>query len=566
MYKNITVKKKIIILSVTTLLIGIIVAVLGFLGGVRKDIVMKSMYDNKLLGMKYIVEITTLSKKNEGIVYATLLQDNVSSNGLKEIAEIPESIDKLLLKLKELKLDPNGKECLLEYEKALIEYKDAYKTVIESINNGNKEEVKSKVEHIESIIVKHQKGLSDLATSLSDDAERLSISERERFKIDNIIFICIILFSTILSIIISTSIIKSITRPLAKIKAYAENLGECDFTSAIDIDSGDEFGEIGIYLNKAQENIRELLNEVQGTTVSLSSGSEELAAIVEEMASKLGEMSIKTDDIINSMQEGGATTEEISASTEEIEASIQVLASQAQLGLDKAEIIKNKSKNLKDASYNSSNNMRNIAIKNKEEIKEALTRAEVIENINQVADTISAIASQTNLLALNAAIEAARAGEDGRGFAVVAEEVRKLAQQTSISAGEIKNTISDVEEAVKKLRESINDILLFIDNDVQTQIDNIIVVGNDYYEDAHYYEETSEQISSMAEEITATIEQVNMAIQQMSSQAQDTSENSNVIRVGVNEAAEGMNQISKTADEQSSMSSVLINLVQKFKI
>jgi hemerythrin-like metal-binding protein len=81
---------------------------------------------------------------------------------------------------------------------------------------------------------------------------------------------------------------------------------------------------------------------------------------------------------------------------------------------------------------------------------------EKILNIHTVLGIIGEVAGQTNMLALNAAIEAARAGEAGRGFTVVAGEVRRLAEKTTQTTGEVHKALSDIQEAASSNNQAVS--------------------------------------------------------------------------------------------------------------
>ena len=76
--------------------------------------------------------------------------------------------------------------------------------------------------------------------------------------------------------------------------------------------------------------------------------------------------------------------------------------------------------------------------------------------INEIIDMVKKIASKSGLLALNASIEAARAGDAGRGFAVVANEIRDLSANTTASAENAVQYVSELMDGITLLYDSVN--------------------------------------------------------------------------------------------------------------
>lgn len=118
------------------------------------------------------------------------------------------------------------------------------------------------------------------------------------------------------------------------------------------------------------------------------------------------------------------------------------------------------------------------------------------EDIGNITNSISEIATQTNLLALNAAIEAARAGDSGRGFAVVADEVRKLAEGSSVLAAKIGEMTKAAQIAAKESRNSLT---------------NCLELANESKESSCKATEAIESIKTVADELASKMEKLSSA-------------------------------------------------------
>lgn len=407
-----------------------------------------------------------------------------------------------------------------------------------------------------------------VAQELENDSSAVSESEGN-IKIIMNMLIALIIGQVIIGIISTFILKKNLIQPIQKVIHNLKIVSEGDFTKNISdkfVNRKDEIGDLAKAVNSMQKELIDLIGEILDDSRNLGLSSINLSKTVEDMNTKLNEVNSSTSTIINGVQETSASAEEITASIEEIDSSVNELSMKALDGSNNSSEFKKRALIVQNESKSAIGKVENMYGEKKKKILEAIENIKIVDNIEIMADTIANISEQTNLLALNAAIEAARAGEQGKGFAVVAKGIRELSEESSKAVSDIKDTIQKVKDAFENLSCNSSEILKFINGEVNPQFDSFIKMGNDYYNDAQYVSEMSEDLASMTEEINATINQVSEAVQMMAEISQKSSENTDGINISVKGISKKMREVENAVESQNELSRRLNDLVANFKI
>ena len=238
-------------------------------------------------------------------------------------------------------------------------------------------------------------------------------------------------------------ILAQILRPLAALTESFRDIagGEGDLTQQLHAERDDEIGRIVLHFNTFIGKLRTIMR-----------GAQESAAEVAQLSGALSQASGESSQAVE--QVAGSVTDVAGQAAH----MAQMLASaerSAVLSADSEE----KAANGRDGAARvaaQTDVLRDIVMTMDRNVQ---TLTQYAEDINQIIDLIKGISGQTNLLALNAAIEAARAGESGRGFAVVAEEVRKLAESSSLAADDVTEKMTGIRQQVHETRSANQELV-----------------------------------------------------------------------------------------------------------
>ncbi|MBQ6133794.1 MAG: methyl-accepting chemotaxis protein [Lachnospiraceae bacterium] len=397
---------------------------------------------------------------------------------------------------------------------------------------------------------------------LLPNSEVFSVAQRMMLVIIIIAIVAILITSLLIFFIA-----KGIAKPIVKVKEFAKDLANGDFTvSKIAVGRSDEIGQMSESLNEMYESNSEVIRNISIGSNEVSGSSEHLYNVASDLADRFESIRTSMVKVNDAMTNTGAATEQVSASANEVNASVQKLAEETEATKGEVEKILSRAAQIEKDSRSSCDNAISIAESRGRELEEASKQAEVIKEIGTLADSIADIASQINLLSLNASIEAARAGEHGRGFAVVASEINNLAVETAQAVDRIQNTISKIQEAFASLDRSSGELLTFVKETVTPDYENFINIGRQYGEDAKSFGSLTDQTSEMVGYIRESMEQVNAAVSSIAESATETAESSSEVTETVEEVSDMVGNISDLAEKQQSVSQNLNDIVRSFKL
>lgn len=423
--------------------------------------------------------------------------------------------------------------------------------LLEIVNNikTNNDDIFNKLEYTNS------EGLSSLASYeyipeygwavVAYDTEA-NIYKDSRTNMRFLGIICIM--SIIIISFLSWILIHLSTRPLKHVEKSITMLKDLNLQRSHQLDGyinkKSEIGQIATALDSLYTSFHDIVITLNKCSDSLTNTAAQMTDSSTLLLQCVEDNSRTTSDFADHAESINKTVQNVDEQVTEIAHVVSDVENKIHAGTDQSNFLLEKVSRMRNLANKSLSNTHMQIKENQKAIESALKNLQSLMRIDEMANQILDITSQTNLLSLNASIEAARAGEAGRGFAVVAGEIGNLANSSSETATRIQGICNDTKSNILKVQNCFDNIIAFLQNDIQTQFGEFVSATNEYYAAIEEIQVIISEIDQSAQIFVNAVADIHNRINEV----QSVSGGRNVSSVEIREKAE---QTTHTTEELS---------------
>ena len=538
-FKNMSIKKSLIVGFGTTILISVVIIVSSLLLMNSQKSAYTDIIDRYVESTELIADCRITYN-----IAARNLRDVVLSGETSALTTVNTKLDELDTLFADLqnKFPLDDRSTLDAFNNAISSWKTDAKQIAEVVRTDRNEAS-------QLIVNSCTPKLNAAAQAGEQAAAALAVAQANIIKQQNLtsnialaVIIGVMVVATVVVLLMATKIIKSLVEPSTQVRNALVGFSQGNLGVPVAFSGKNELGEMCEALRTSQGVLHSVIQDISDTTGQMAKGNfdvELTATFPGDLApiqQSINQFVVRMSDTITNISQSAT---QVSAGSEQVSNSSQSLAQGA---TEQASAVEELAATINDISTSSkqtaasaeearaSTGQAGAQVEASNEYVKQLNVAmqnisSSSEEIGKIIATIENIAFQTNILALNAAVEAARAGSAGKGFAVVADEVRNLASKSDEAAKAtkdlIENSITAVREGadvVGKVTDSLERTTVLA-GDVVRLMDQVTEAVENQTTAISQITEGIDQISAVVQTNSATSEECAAASEELSSQA-----------------------------------------------